>query len=95
MPEPNVSWGFAGGSRVMSKSPGASNSAGSRFACASDGPMNVPFGKRMSRYSMSSLAKRAGAAYGAEVAHRLLDRSRCELGPFGEQLPLVGVGGEQ
>ena len=58
MPEPNVSWGLAAGSLVMSNASGSSNTVPSRLATEIDSTMNVPAGNTTSRYSMSSLANR-------------------------------------
>ena len=79
----------------MSKVWGSGHTSGSKLAAARLVATSVPAGNRTSRYSMSSDGDAGGAAHGAEVAHRLLDRLRCELGLLGEQRPLVGVLGEE
>ncbi len=59
MPEPNVSWGWSPWLIVMSNVSGSVNTSASLFASARPMPTNVPAGNTTSRYSMSSLAKRA------------------------------------
>ena len=88
MPEPNVSCGDGGGSRVMSKRVRlGEHVAGRGWPSASDGATNVPGGEQ----DVAVLDVLAGeprrAAHRAEVAHRLLDRPRRQLRPLGEQLP--------
>ena len=80
MPEPNVSCGLSGGSRVMSNVAGSAKTVGSWLAWASDGAMNVPFGNLTPRYSMSSLAKRPVPRTVPDEPHRLLDGTRRQLG---------------
>lgn len=60
------------------------------FAWASPTPMNVPAGNSTSRYSDVVVSEAPGAADRTGVAHRLLDRAE-QVGPLGEERPLVGV----